>query len=135
MLRGMKRCAWHLLAVASLLLAGGVRAETETIDLKALAKKARPAVLLLVVASRTSGLSKHRAAATLRNVKRLGQLLMSIVLPLIALVSLTKSSAETESVDLKARVKTSSVPQPLNQSANAGGSEAQAVVDFLTSLE
>jgi S1-C subfamily serine protease len=48
-LPGMKRSAWHLLAVASLVLAGGVRAETETIDLKALAKKARPAVMLLVV--------------------------------------------------------------------------------------
>ncbi len=45
----MKHRTWHLLAVASLLLTGEVRAETETIDLKALAKKARPAVMLLVV--------------------------------------------------------------------------------------
>src|SRR5712671_6185512 len=45
----MKRCVRHLLVAASLLLAGGVRAEMETIDLKALAKKARPAVLLLVI--------------------------------------------------------------------------------------
>jgi S1-C subfamily serine protease len=48
-LPGMKRSAWLLLPFASLLLAGGVRAETETIDLRALAKKARPAVMLLVV--------------------------------------------------------------------------------------
>jgi S1-C subfamily serine protease len=53
MLRGMKRCAWVLLAVASLLMAGEVRAETEIIDLKALARKARPAVMLLVVSDAT----------------------------------------------------------------------------------
>jgi tetratricopeptide (TPR) repeat protein len=48
-LRGMNRCARHLLFATSLILAATVRAETETIDLKALAKKARPAVMLLVV--------------------------------------------------------------------------------------
>ncbi len=53
MLRDMKRCAWCLLTVACLTLAGTVRAETETIDLKALAKKARPAVMLLVVSDAT----------------------------------------------------------------------------------
>jgi cytochrome c-type biogenesis protein CcmH/NrfG len=49
----MKRHARQLVLVAVLVLSGAflmeVRAETETIDLKALAKKARPAVMLLVV--------------------------------------------------------------------------------------
>ena len=46
----MKRClpVW-LLVIGVLLSAFNARAETETIDLKALAKKARPAVMLLVV--------------------------------------------------------------------------------------
>ena len=45
----MKRCARYLLTIASLFLVATVRAEPEAIDLKALAKKARPAVMLLVV--------------------------------------------------------------------------------------
>ncbi|MGD0649985.1 MAG: tetratricopeptide repeat protein [Verrucomicrobiia bacterium] len=49
----MNRCSWHLLFATSLMLAATVRAETESIDLKALAKKARPAVLLLVVSDAT----------------------------------------------------------------------------------
>ena len=52
-LRDMKGHAWCWSLLAGLLLAGNVRAETETIDLKALAKKARPAVLLLVVSDAT----------------------------------------------------------------------------------
>jgi cytochrome c-type biogenesis protein CcmH/NrfG len=44
----MKRLLLPFLILASMLAANG-RAETETIDLKALAKKARPAVMLLVV--------------------------------------------------------------------------------------
>src|SRR5213592_2814665 len=44
-----------LLALGIVILAGsiGARAETESIDLKALAKKARPAVMLLVVSDAT----------------------------------------------------------------------------------
>ncbi|MGD0650296.1 MAG: trypsin-like peptidase domain-containing protein [Verrucomicrobiia bacterium] len=56
-LPGMKRCARQLVLVAALALSTAylteVRAETESIDLKALAKKARPAVMLLVVSDTT----------------------------------------------------------------------------------
>jgi hypothetical protein len=40
---------WQLVSAACVILTGTVCAETETIDLRALAKKARPAVMLLVV--------------------------------------------------------------------------------------
>ncbi|HTS16178.1 MAG TPA: hypothetical protein VMP11_01260 [Verrucomicrobiae bacterium] len=46
MKRGVLSC---LLVIGVLCLAVQVRAETEQIDLRALAKKARPAVMLLVV--------------------------------------------------------------------------------------
>ena len=47
-LRAMKRsCLLFLICATTALI--NVRAETESIDLKALAKKARPAVMLLVV--------------------------------------------------------------------------------------
>ncbi len=49
----MKRCGCLILFIMAVLMAASLattlRAETETIDLKALAKKARPAVMLLVV--------------------------------------------------------------------------------------
>jgi hypothetical protein len=44
-----RRLAVWLLAIGVVLMASHARAEIETIDLKALAKKARPAVMLLVV--------------------------------------------------------------------------------------
>src|SRR5437870_3241791 len=48
----MKRTLLPFLILATATIVN-VRAETETIDLKALAKKARPAVMLLVVSDRT----------------------------------------------------------------------------------
>jgi S1-C subfamily serine protease len=48
----MKR-VWQVVALAVLRASIGVGAEPEAIDLKALAKKARPAVMLLVVSDAT----------------------------------------------------------------------------------
>jgi hypothetical protein len=48
----MKR-SFLLFPILTAALATTVRAETETIDLKALAKKARPAVMLLVISDAT----------------------------------------------------------------------------------
>jgi hypothetical protein len=45
---GLKHLVF-VVAAAVVAFPGTIRAETETIDLKALAKKARPAVMLLVV--------------------------------------------------------------------------------------